>query len=196
MPNRSYPQETVYRCFVMFMEYLSYSEISKYDGTPHEETISRWDKQGEGTEGYPWRKIREMTATRRAMVSYDREIGERAKKPWDEKVDEMSQDLIDVRDKIMQAIDDGDVKEYSVSDLTKVMKTEAMIQGEAQQQTKAVSNLTQMLATIVANRVRQNLKDQNKADRILDLIAQDFEAARAADGDPGTVAEITPGHKK
>ena len=195
MPNRSYPQETVYRAFVMFMEYLSYSEISTYDGMPHEDTISRWDKQGEGTEGYPWRKIREMTATRRAMVSYDREIGERAKKPWDEKVDEMAQDLIDVRDKIMQAIDDGDVKEYSISDLTKVMKTEAMIQGEAQQQTKAVSNLTQMLATIVANRVRQNLQNQNTADRILDLIAQDFEAARAADGDPGTVAEITPGQK-
>ena len=195
MPNRSYPQETVYRAFVMFMEYLSYSEISTYDGMPHEDTISRWDKNGEGTEGYPWRKIREMTATRRAMVSYDREIGERAKKPWDEKVDEMAQDLIDVRDKIMQAIDDGDVKEYSISDLTKVMKTEAMIQGEAQQQTKAVSNLTQMLATIVANRVRQNLQNQNTADRILDLIAQDFEAARAADGDPGTVAEITPGQK-
>ena len=191
MANKSIPHETVLRAFVMYLEYMSYAEIAR-DLDVHEETISRWAKQGEGTEGYPWPKIREMTATRRAMVSYDREIGERARKPWNEKMGEMKQDLLDARDHIMQAIEEGTTKEVKVTDLVKIIKAEALVHGEATQRTEALADMTQTLATIVANRVRQNLKDQNKADRILDLIAQDFEAARATGGDPSDLNQIAP----
>jgi hypothetical protein len=193
MANKSYPQETVLRAFVMYLEYMSYSEIASYDGMPHEDTVSRWSKEGEATEDYPWPKIREMTASRRAMVSYDREIGERARKPWNEKVDEMAQDLLDARDTVMQAIEDGTHKEVKIKDLIDIIKAEALVHGEATQRTEVVANLTQKLATIVANRVRQGLQDQNKADRILDLIAQDFEAARSAGGDPTNVEKIANG---
>jgi len=192
MANKSYTQETVLRAFVMYLEYMSYSEISEYEGMPHEDTVARWSNEGEATEGYPWPKIREMTATRRAQVSYDREIGERAQKPWREKMDEMKQDLLDARDTVMQAIDDGTHKEVRLKDLIDIIKAEALVHGEATERTEQVADMTQMLATIVANRVRQNLQDQNLADRILDLIAQDFEAARATGGDPSDLERIAP----
>jgi len=192
MANRSIPHETVLRAFVMYLEYLSYAEISSYEGMPHEDTISRWAKEGEGTEGYPWPKIRDMTASRRAMVSYDREIGDRAQKPWEEKVDEMTQDLLDARDTVMQAIEDGTHKEVKIKDLIDIIKAEALVHGKATERTEEMADMTQMLATIVANRVRQNLQDQNLADRILDLIAQDFEAARASGG-TGDLSQIGPG---
>jgi len=192
MANKSYTQEDVLRAFVMYLEYMTYAEISEYDGMPHEDTVARWSEDGEGTEGYPWPKIREMTASRRAMVSYDREIGERAQKPWHEKVDEMTQDLLDARDTVMQAIQEGTHKEVKIKDLIDIIKAEALVHGEATERTEAVADMTQMLATIVANRVRQNLQDQNLADRILDLIAQDFEAARATGGDPSDLNQIAP----
>jgi len=192
MANRSIPHETVLRGFVMYLEYMSFAEISRYDDMPHEDTLSRWAKEGEGTEGYPWHKIREMTASRRAMVSYHREIGERAQKPWEEKVDEMAQDLLDARDTVMQAIEDGTHKEVKIKDLIDIIKAESLIHGKATQRTEEMADMTQMLATIVANRVRQNLQDQNLADRILDLIAQDFEAARASGGDLSDINQIGP----
>jgi hypothetical protein len=192
MANKSYSQETVLRAFVMYLEYMSYAEIAGYDGMPTEDTISRWAKTGEATEEYPWPKIREMTATRRAMVSYDREIGERAQKPWAEKVDEMTQDLLDARDTVMQAIEDGTHKEVKIKDLIDIIKAEALVHGEATQRTEKVANLTQVLGSIVANRIRQNLQDQNLADRILDLIAQDFEAAMASGGDVSNLKKIAP----
>lgn len=191
MANKSYPIETVFRAFVMRLDYLSYAEIAEYDGMPHEETVARWSKQGEGTEGYPWDKIREMTASKRALVSYERQIGDRALAPWTEKVDGMKQDLMDTRDFVMNAIKDGTIKEAKVKDLIDVIKAEALVHGEATQRTEAVADMTNMLAKIVMNRVRQNLKDQNLADRILDLIAQDFEVARSTGGDPDAISSLS-----
>lgn len=192
MPTH-YPKETVFRCFVSFLEYVSAEEISRSgDGEPGADTIRRWAKEGECTAGYPWDKIREMTASRRAMIAYEREVGERALRPWQEKVPEMAQDLIDTRDKIMDAIHAGTTKQFSAKDLIDVIKAEALIHGEATQRTETMSRYVQILAQLVARRVREGLQDPQLAERILDLIAQDFEAVRAAGGDMDAVKEIAP----
>lgn len=191
--SSQHPIEIVFRCFVSYLDFMTPGEISRMDEQmPHENTIREWVKKGEGTEGYPWDKIREITMAFRAEVELERQIGDRALQPWQEIVREISQDLVDARDKVMEHIKAGAMKQPGVKDLVDIIKAEGWIRGEATTRVEVLQNQTRLLGQIIQRRIHQELRSNpHLAERIIDLIAQDFKAARATGGDEKKMKELT-----
>jgi hypothetical protein len=190
MPGTHSPPEVVYRALGMYLDYAGWGEIASAVGL-HGESIKMWSRRGVGTYGYPWNQIRAVMAPKRAELSYNRTVSDRALKPWEEQQKEIMQDLLDARDFIMDAIKEGTVQTPKISDLEKIVKAQMLAQGQATQRVEMIGGYVKELGQIVYRRVVENVTDRELALRILELIAADFSILQTTGGDKQAVKKLS-----
>ena len=202
MTKNAYPHETVYRAFMLFMDYIPPNKIIKIlssthgeNNTPQLPTILNWRNNGEGTGGVSWNHIREVTDQVRGKASSDliRERYKRQGKGPSQYVDWANQtmnDLEEAQNKIMEGVKVGYI-DMKLSDLPNLIKSRHLIEGLATSRTEHQGRHVEVLGKIIYQAGTQVISDHRMdsiavqaVTALLDLVASEFTRYLAFGGDP------------
>lgn len=198
----TYPHETIYRAFMLFMDYIPTKKIvsvlaQTHGGkmTPTAKTILKWRDSGEGTNGVSWNHIREITDQVRGKASSDLIRGKyerQGKGPsqYADWAENTMSDLERAQQKLMRGIDIGYV-DMKMSDLPQLIKSRQLLEGLATSRIEHQSKHVEVLGRIVYAAGLQVISDnrgdsstQQVVGAMVDLIAGEFTRFISFGGEP------------